>query len=67
MFKIHSPAIDRETVIVIGLTAGLVILLLINLISLIPRVISVYLPETSLVSEQLIDTDIVNEAMIQIQ
>lgn len=67
MFKIHLPAIDRETVIVIGLTAGLVILLLINLISLIPWVVSVYLPEPSPVSEQLIDSDIINEAMIQIQ
>ncbi len=67
MFKIHSPAIDRETVIILGITVGVFILLLINLSGLIPPVVSVYLPEPSTENGELIDTETVNEALIQIQ
>lgn len=66
MFKIHLPVVDRETLIVLGLTIGLFIMLLINLSGLIPPVVSVYLPEPSTENGELIDTETVNEALTQI-
>lgn len=63
MSKIHSQSLSKESLIAIGLTIVVFILLVVNLIVLIPLIIQVYSPQNKSAAKEPINPETVNEAL----
>jgi hypothetical protein len=62
MSKIHLPQ-DKETIIIVSIVIGLVILLAFDMLTLVPKLIAVYAPTQKVSTSSPIDAKILQDAL----
>ena len=62
MFKIHSLQ-NKESLIIIAMGAGLVLMTIVTIANLVPVLLEVYAPDKKSAGQSPIDTETVNKAL----